>query len=63
MADVMIFKRYEKKYMLSEEECCAFMHLVRDRLVPDKHGRSTLCSLYLDTPDFLLIRNSIDAQS
>lgn len=63
MADVMIFKRYEKKYMLSEEEYCTFMHLVRDRLVPDKHGRNTLCSLYLDTPDFLLIRNSIDAQS
>ncbi|MBO5715190.1 MAG: VTC domain-containing protein [Clostridia bacterium] len=39
------------------------MSLIRDKLIPDKHGRNTLCSLYLDTPDYLLIRNSIDAVS
>lgn len=26
----------------------------------DEHGRSTICSLYLDTPDYLLIRRSMD---
>ena len=57
----MIFKRKEKKYRLNAEEYQKFMSLVRDKLVPDKHGRSTLCSLYLDTPEYLLIRNSIDA--
>jgi hypothetical protein len=34
-----------------------------DRLIPDTHGRSTIMSLYLDTPDFLLIRNSIAART
>lgn len=63
MSDIMIFKRYEKKYRISEEQKCALLALVGDRLTPDKHGRSTVCSLYLDTPDFLLIRNSIDALS
>lgn len=34
-----------------------------DRLIPDTHGRNTVMSLYLDTPDFLLIRNSITART
>lgn len=59
----MIFKRYEKKYRLNTEEYNKFMSLIRYKLVPDKHGRSTLCSLYLDTPDYRLIRDSIDAIS
>ena len=59
----MIFKRYEKKYRLNADEYTKLMSLIRDKLVPDKHGRSTLCSLYLDTPEYLLIRNSIDAIS
>lgn len=59
----MIFKRYEKKYLISEEEKDRLMLLIREKLVPDKYGISTLCSLYLDTPDYLLIRNSIDAIS
>ena len=59
----MIFKRYEKKYRLSAQEYNKFMFCIRDKLVPDKHGKSTLCSLYLDTPSFRLIRDSIDAIS
>jgi hypothetical protein len=63
VADIMTFKRYEKKYRLNTEEYNRFMSCIRDRLVPDKHGRSTLCSLYLDTPSYRLIRDSIDAIS
>ena len=59
----MIFKRYEKKYRLNTEEYNKFMSIIRYKLVPDNHGRSTLCSLYLDTPDYRLIRDSIDAIS
>ena len=57
----MIFKRYEKKYRINSDEYTKLMSLIRDKLVPDKYGRSTLCSLYLDTPNYLLIRNSINA--
>lgn len=63
MTDIMIFKRYEKKYLLNKTEYEKLMSLIRDKLVPDEHGENTLCSLYLDTPDFLLIRNSIEAVS
>ena len=59
----MIFKRYEKKYLLNRTEYEKLMSIIRDKLIPDAYGRNTLCSLYLDTPDYLLIRNSIDAIS
>lgn len=61
MTDIMIFKRYEKKYLLDKTQYDQLMSEIREKLVPDIHGKSTICSLYLDTPDFLLIRNSIDA--
>ena len=63
LTDIMIFKRKEKKYLLSAEEKNMFLSKIREKLVPDKHGKNTICSLYLDTPDYLLIRNSIDAVS
>ena len=63
MSDIMIFKRYEKKYLISRYEYEKLMSIIEEHLIPDVHGRNTICSLYLDTPDFLLIRNSIDAIS
>ena len=63
MSDIMIFKRYEKKYLISRYEYDKLMSVIGEHLTPDVHGRNTICSLYLDTPDFLLIRNSIDAIS
>lgn len=61
--DIMIFKRYEKKYLISADERQKLISLIGDKLVPDRHGKNTICSLYLDTPDYLLIRNSIDAKA
>lgn len=57
----VIFKRVEKKYKITEEAYGQLLTLISDRLIPDKYGKSTICSLYLDTPDFRLIRNSIEA--
>ena len=61
--DVFIFKRVEKKYFLDEEKKSALLSLISEYLTPDEHGLSTVCNLYLDTPSFLLIRNSIDART
>lgn len=63
LQDIMIFKRYEKKYRLTKAEYDTLMSKIVHELVPDKHGISTICSLYLDTPDYVLIRNSIEAES
>lgn len=59
--DIYIFNRVEKKYRISIAQRNALLSLIEDNLIPDAHGKSTICSLYLDTPDHLLIRNSIDA--
>lgn len=61
MSDICIFRRIEKKYLLTEAQRRELMERIREHLQPDEYGRSTVCSLYLDTPDWLMIRNSIDA--
>lgn len=62
MKDILIFRRVEKKYRLTPAQKDALLQEVQSHLTPDAHGRSTVCSLYLDTPEHLLIRNSIDAR-
>lgn len=63
MQDICIFKRVEKKYRISCAKRDELLSCIGSRLVSDAHGKSTVCSLYLDTPDRLLIRNSISAVS
>ena len=63
VSDIMIFKRYEKKYRLTKAQYTTLLSIIKNKLVPDKYGINTICSLYLDSPDYLLIRNSIDAIS
>jgi SPX domain protein involved in polyphosphate accumulation len=60
--DNFIFKRVEKKYLLTEREREALLQKIAPMLVPDKYGHSTISSLYLDTPDFRIIRASIEAK-
>ena len=55
------FKRIEKKYLLSEAQYDALFERIGAHLRPDEYGRSTVMSLYLDAPDFRIIRGSIDA--
>lgn len=61
--DICIFKRVEKKYIINSAEKDCLINEIGQYLIPDAYGKSTICSLYLDTPNFLLIRNSIDAKT
>lgn len=61
MDTTCIFKRIEKKYLLFEMQYEALFERIGSHLKPDEYGRSTVQSLYLDTPDYRIIRNSIDA--
>jgi len=63
MKDIMTFRRVEKKYRLTPTEKDELLTIIRPHLTPDAHGRNTICSLYLDTPDHLIIRNSIIAHT
>ena len=56
-----IFKRIEKKYLLSEAQQEALFQKIGAHLMPDEFGRSTVLSLYLDTTDHRIIRHSIEA--
>lgn len=60
MADQMIFKRFEIKYMIDETVFEKLMEVMDGYMIADEHGRSTVCSLYYDTPKHLLIRRSLE---
>ena len=61
MDTACIFKRIEKKYLLTEEQYTSLFERIGTHLRPDEFGRSTVLSLYLDTPDHRIIRSSIEA--
>lgn len=55
-----VFKRTEKKYIITLNQRKQLLELISSQICSDKFGESTVCSLYFDTDDFRLIRNSID---
>lgn len=55
-----VFERSEKKYIITREQQQELLFALRDRLTPDKYGKSTIHNIYFDTPDFRLIRASIE---
>jgi hypothetical protein len=54
------FKRYEIKYILTLQQAYELKKLMMEYMIADKYGNSTICNIYFDTPDFLLIRRSMD---
>lgn len=54
------FKRYEKKYMLTEKKYRQLRQKLKDNLNVDKFGKVSICNIYFDTPDFRLIRKSLE---
>ncbi len=54
-----IFQRHELKFLVTEEQRSRLEAAFADRMVPDPHGESTVCNVYYDTPDFRLIRTSL----
>lgn len=60
MNNIMTFKRLEIKYLLDDDEYNSLKERLQARLVEDEHGRSTICNIYYDTPDFRIIRKSLE---
>lgn len=54
------FKRYEKKYFLTEKQYRSFKEEIVPFVKPDKFGRYTICNIYYDTDDYALIRASLE---
>lgn len=60
MNNIMTFKRREIKYLLDDDEYNSLKERLQARLVEDEHGMSTICNIYYDTPDFRIIRKSLE---
>lgn len=55
-----VFKRYELKYLLSENQRKKLLSIMADYMKPDKFPESDICNIYFDTSDKLLIRRSLE---
>lgn len=58
--EASIFKRYEVKYLLEEEQYKEFRERTQQYLTEDSYGETAVCNCYFDTPDYRLIRNSLE---
>lgn len=55
MADYTgIFERVEQKYLLDSLQFEALWAVLEPYMRPDEYGRSTICNIYFDTPNYLL---------
>ena len=60
MPDILYtFSRIEQKYLLTEETAAALLAAFSDDLCPDEWGESRIYSLYFDTANDRLIRDSL----
>lgn len=53
------FRRVEKKYVINRKQYLAILDFIKDKMVEDEHGKSTICNIYYDTEQYELIKHSI----
>ena len=60
MKNQTVFQRYEIKYQLDRRQQQAILAAMAPYMEPDEYSHSSIRNLYLDTPDFRLIRRSLE---
>jgi len=60
MAYQSVFKRYEIKYMIKQEQKARIIKAMSSYMVPDPYGRTVIRNIYFDTDSYRLIRHSIE---
>lgn len=55
-----VFRRREVKFLLNKGQAHELVQIMDEFMQKDKYWQSTICNLYCDTPDFLLIRRSVE---
>ncbi|MDD6237315.1 MAG: polyphosphate polymerase domain-containing protein [Clostridiales bacterium] len=55
-----VFRRIEKKYLLTRQQYEKLRHQIDSMTAPDKFEKSTICNIYFDTPNYQLIRRSLE---
>ncbi len=59
--DQMLFhKRYEAKYLMDTHQQAQILAAMSSHMVEDQYGHDSIRNLYLDTPDYRLIRRSLE---
>ena len=57
---ITVMKRYELKYLLTAEQTTFLREKLKGHMEPDSFGKTSIASLYYDTPNYRLIRNSVE---
>ena len=57
---ITVMKRYELKYLLTGEQTAFLRQKLRGRMEADQYGKTSIASLYYDTPTYRLIRASLE---
>lgn len=60
MKNQMTFQRYEFKYLMDYRQLKAVLTAMDPHMVPDEYSHSSIRNLYLDTPNYRLIRRSLE---
>ena len=59
-APIVVMKRYELKYVLTPEQVDFLRRGLEGHMEVDQFGKTSIASLYYDTPDYRLIRTSLE---
>ena len=57
---ISVMKRYEMKYLLNGEQTALLREKLQGHMQIDRYGKTSIASLYYDTPTFQLIRSSLE---
>ena len=57
---INVMKRYELKYLMDRGQTAWLVNRLKGHMEPDRYGKTSIASLYYDTPDSRLIRASRD---
>lgn len=60
MAYQNIFERHEIKYLITNEQKKKILRATSEHMKGDQYGKSTICNIYFDLPDYYLIRHSLE---
>ncbi|MGM9605839.1 MAG: polyphosphate polymerase domain-containing protein [Faecousia sp.] len=60
MENQMIFKRYELKYLITKKQQFDICRAMEPYMTADRFSHSSVRNLYYDTPNYRLIRQSLD---
>ncbi|MBR0303625.1 MAG: polyphosphate polymerase domain-containing protein [Clostridia bacterium] len=59
-APIVVMKRYELKYIIDKDRENYFRRALEGHMEVDRYGKTSIASLYYDTPDYRLVSRSIE---